>query len=366
MKKAAILTWCNNNGPTNYGQILQCYAMQYLVRQAGYEPTVIQYRKKKANDFWDCYFSNRTAVGRWLNERYEARYHEKIVEGGKTLRLEHFRQFIKENINLSAPCYNKEMVEQMTADCELLVCGSDQIWNPIWFDPIWFLDFGTKAQKRIAYAPSGIFHDKPEYQNVYREMANLLKRLDKVTLRERSGIEILQKYTDIPMEDAFDPVCLVPVEEWNRLAAERLVQEEYIFCYVMGSLRPYQLILRELMKKYNAGKVVYIPSNMLKEPGFAFTESYDAAGPAEFLSLIKHAKAVCTDSFHGVVVSLLYQKPFYNVQRKHAGTEAFGGSERVNSLLKKLGVEKMVAVECVKDLEKREEKWRESIYIRIR
>lgn len=63
-------------------------------------------------------------------------------------------------------------------------------------------------------------------------------------------------------------------------------------------------------------------------------EKYEEAGPAQFISLIKYAKAVCTDSFHGTVMAVKYDVPFYNVFRMHKGTEAFGGRERIDELLK--------------------------------
>lgn len=157
VKKAAILTWCDNNGPTNYGQILQCYAMQKLVESWGYYPIIVQYRNKDERDFVKHNFFNRNSVGRWLNERYEKAYNIKVIEKEETPRVRAFKNFINENIHLTSPCYTRQAVEYETKDCELLVCGSDQIWNPIWFNPIWFLDFGTKEQKRVAYAPSGIF-----------------------------------------------------------------------------------------------------------------------------------------------------------------------------------------------------------------
>ena len=73
------------------------------------------------------------------------------------------------------------------------------------------------------------------------------------------------------------------------------------------------------------------------ETGFKEFEKYEDAGPAQFLSLIKYAKAVCTDSFHGTVLAIEYGVPFYNVSRVHKGTEAFGGKERIENALKELG-----------------------------
>lgn len=337
-KKAAILTWCDNNGPTNYGQILQCYAMQNLVDSWGYESFVVQYRTKDDRDIMKHNFSNRNPLGRWLNKHYENRYNLEVIERGETDRVKAFKKFIREHIRLTSPCYTKAAVEYETKDCELLVCGSDQIWNPIWFHPIWFLDFGTKEQKRIAYAPSGIFHDDEESAVYYKKMVPLLDNLDVITVREQLGAEILSKYTEKEVQAVLDPTLLMDSKQWDEVAADPLIEGEYIFCYIMGSIRPYQLILRELMKKHGAKKVVYIPSNLLQEGRLPDFVAYEEAGPAEFISLIKHAKAVCTDSFHGTAISILYGKQFYNVRRAQAGVEKFGGTQRVDNLLGQLQI----------------------------
>ncbi len=137
-----------------------------------------------------------------------------------------------------------------------------------------------------------------------------------------------------------DPTLFLGSSEWDEISDQRLVEEDYIFCYLLGSISPYQLILRELKRKYQVQKVVCIPSNKVKERGYAEFEKYESAGPAQFLSLIKHAKAVCTDSFHGTALSVQYGIPFYNVFRAHKGTEAFGGRERIDNLLEEMGMEK--------------------------
>lgn len=341
-KKAAILTWCDNNGKTNYGQILQCYAMQQLVDSWGYESFVVQFRAKDERDRIQHNFSNRNPIGRWLNEHYERNYNLKVVEQGETQRIRAFKQFIREHIRLTPPCYTKQAVEYETRDCELLVCGSDQIWNPLWFHPVWMLDFGTEVQKRIAYAPSGIFCEDEESVACYQKMTPLLERLDVITVREQLGADILSKYTDKEVHAVLDPTLLMDVEEWDKVAAKRLIEEDYIFCYITGKLRPHQLILREIMRKYHANKIVYILSDYVKEGELPCFVKCEIAGPAEFISLIKYAKAICTDSFHGTVLSLLYKKQFYNVNRVETGSEKYGGNERVSNLISQLNLSSRV------------------------
>ncbi len=314
-KRAAILTWCDNNGPTNYGQVLQCYAMQDLARSWGYDPLVVQYPGKDPAVF--CAGENETRVRR-------------------------FKAFIREHISLSTPCYSRRAVEDATRDCELLICGSDQIWNPVSFDPIFFLNFGVPGQRRIAYAPSGIFQDAPQWQGTYQKMAPLIEKLDEISVRERTGQQILSKFTDKKIEVKPDPTLSVPVEEWDRLAAPRLIQEDYVLCYILGELRPWQLVLRGIMRRHGVRKTVFIPSNVADPHGYAFTEPCVDAGPAEFLSLVKHASAVCTDSLHGTIFSLLYERPLYNVRRR-AEKNLWAGNERVENLLECCGRKGRVA-----------------------
>ncbi len=355
--KAAILTWCDNS-VTNYGQILQCYAMQYLVKQAGYEPLVVKYRKKGSQDMFMHNFSNLTTLGKFMNEQYEKYYKLNVIEEGQTLRVKRFKKFIRKHIPLSPPCYTKMMVEEVTADCEVLICGSDQIWNPACFDPIWFLDFGTLRQKRVAYAVSGIFYQKPEFEECYRKMALLIERLDKVSVREQVGADILKKYTSKEIQVKEDPSLRLNKAEWDQVADKKLIKESYIFCYLLGSLSPYQLILRELKHKYQAEKIVYIPTNLIFEGTFKGFQKYEDAGPAQFLSLIKYAKAICTDSFHGTAMALQYGIPLYNVQRAHKDKEValFGGGDRIDNLLEKRGLEKRW-VRNLQELNEKYENW---------
>lgn len=337
--RAAILTWCGNHGPVNYGQVLQCYAMQCIAEEKGYDPIVIQYREKEPKEIFSRNFSNTSLWGRFLNNINESYFLRNNIAGGRTKRAKNFRRFIRKNIALSPPCYTKKMVEEMTADCRILICGSDQIWNPIWFDPVLFLDFGAKGQKRIAYAASGIFLEKPEFEDTYRHMAALIEHLDHVSVREKVGADILKKYVKKKIVVQEDPTLCLGQEKWERASAGRLIKEEYIFCYLLGSLSPYQLILRKIKEKYRAEKIICIPSNLFLQGVFREVEVYEDAGPAQFLSLIRFAKAVCTDSFHGVAISMQYHVPFYNVYRNQKGTDEFGGRERIENLLGRKGLE---------------------------
>lgn len=332
--KASILTWCYNNGKTNYGQILQCYAMQEMVKKLGYDPVVIRYRKPDENEEVPSNIEDR--------DKYELSYRLEKVEGKNNERIQNFITFIKEHISLSEQCYSKHEVSECCKGSKVIFCGSDQIWNPIWFDDVYALNFKTYGAKKIAYAPSGISVELDEWKGKFILLGQCLNSFDVVTVREDESIPILSKYTDRKIEAVLDPTLLMPTREWDKAAGEPYDKEPYIFCYSLGRLRPNKVMLRYLLEKYDACKVLFITSGLFDhEDELEEDELFKAvqnAGPSEFISLIKYAKAVCTDSFHGLALSIVYQKQFYIFKRHAKDIDLWANMGRQRNLLKKVGI----------------------------
>ena len=347
--KAAILTWCYNNGKTNYGQILQCYAMQEVIRKRGYDPLVVRYRRPDPKE---------EVFGLSAEDRlrYERDYRVHVVEDGDSLRVRRFMEFIQERISLTEQCYTVSEVEDVTKDCDLLVCGSDQIWNPLWFDEVYCLGFGRPEQRRVAYAPSGVLDEaRQESVETYRKIAQKVSDFEMVTVREAKSVSILERYTSKEVTEAIDPTMLLTSEEWNRVAGNRVYEGKYVFCYALGRMRAHKPLMRYLMKKYQAEKVLFLTSGHYEEENELETEgvfcAVDDAGPAEFLSLIRGAETVCTDSFHGIALSVIYEKQFYIVQRNDPDIELWGSMERQKNLMRKVNIPGDRMIRSVKDVD---------------
>ncbi|WP_026526291.1 polysaccharide pyruvyl transferase family protein [Butyrivibrio sp. VCD2006] len=304
---AAIVTFCNNNGPVNYGQILQCYAVQNIFEKEGYNTRVVLYQKM-------------------------------AVDEPETERVKRFRDFVRDNINTTELCYTKEEIEKVTSDCELLICGSDQIWYPGTIDDIWMLKFGRDDQRRMSYAASGLFFDTARNRHICRKLGKQLDTFERVTVRERISKDLLSRYTDKDVEIVKDPTLCLTKEEWDKASSERIkISEPYVLCYCLGSIRPYSLVFRKVAEKYKA-KIYYIPSLLFFEGKYGFMTAIDDAGPAEFISLIKNAKAVCTDSYHGVILAHIYGIDCFSLKRMKDGAESLGGEERINTLKNEWGI----------------------------
>ena len=325
MKKAAIITWCNNNGPANFGQILQCYAMTQIVRKNGYDPIVIRYRKQGSEER-QC----QTGIAKSIYEFY---YEQKIEDRRFHLRKLYFQRFLLKYIPHSVPCHSLEEVENAAKDCELLLCGSDQIWNPVAYDPVYYLDFGTDRQRRIAYAASmGITEAKEQHKPILDKVAVHLRRFDKISVREQAGADILQACTDKKIKVVLDPTLHVKKEEWDKIASPRLIKTPYVLCYTLGDLSKNKSTVRKVCAQCNTKQVVIIATRNTHKGYDKFGKVLYHVAPEDFISLIKHADAVCTDSFHGVAFSVLYSKKFFVLERKTE--KEWGGGGRIENLLK--------------------------------
>lgn len=344
MKKISIFTFCNNMWHVNYGQVLQCYAMQEICKKLGFETQVVRYRAKNKQDIIKFKFPFGI-----MNKIYEDYCQRKFITNDYNNSVIKFQKFMKRNVNLTYPCYNTKDIEAVTKSSTYLICGSDQIWNPNSINDVYGLNFGNKAQRRIAYAASGIIPKNTYSDKKYKELSEYLKNFTSIALREKSSIDILKEYTTKEIEDVMDPTFLLNNKEWDKVSSNYKIDGPYIFCYTLHGIRPYKMILNELKEYYGAKKVVYIQSNVPHDDYPRDFVKILSAGPGEFLTLVKDAVAVCTDSFHGIAFAINYKKQFCVFSAKGRGI--FHNSNRQRDILEKLHISDRQC-NCLKDIKK--------------
>ena len=130
---------------------------------------------------------------------------------------------------------------------------------------------------------------------------------------------MLQDTTDKKIEWVLDPTLLLSADEWNEVAAENPVKGPYVFAYILGNRKDNQKCAKDFAKKKGL-KMVTFPftaSGNLRQAFFGDIHSYD--GPDVWLSLIRDAEYVITDSFHAVVFSIIYRKSFVVLRRSGDG-----------------------------------------------
>lgn len=238
--------------------------------------------------------------------------------------------------------FDNDTIEKSVSEYECFICGGDQIWND-WSD--WFiynalenycLKFVPDSKTKFSYAPSVPLK---KVRHVFiKKLVPALRNLDSISVREKSSVHLLEKETNREIQVVVDPVLLLTRDQWDEEMHTTCLGEKYIFCYLLGTGHENRDAAMKFAKR-KGYKLVTVPHiiNVLEEDQ-KFGDIQDfTSGPAEFLSLIKNAETVITDSFHAAVFSMIYQKPFYVLER---ATQVSGGSmgSRLTDFLEEYGL----------------------------
>lgn len=320
MKRVGILTEFHKTH--NYGGSLQAYALSEYLNSIGYDAEQVSYvlrssrpdpkkltvkRLKRAFDLLELRQYLIRKVGGYFFRKEICR---------RNLAVERFNE---ESVRHSQKIYTASVLDSCT-DYDIYVVGSDQIWNPDWYEMAFFLDFVPKGKKKLSYAASiGKKELTPEQQEVFREK---LADFTAVSVREQDAVGLLKELSPVPVVQTLDPTLLLTREQWDEVCSERLISEKYIFTYFLGADTNQRKVATEFAKKKGLPIVTlpYLEGLFRKcDVSFGNKKLYDIS-PADFISLIKHAEYVLTDSFHACVFSSIYQKEFFAFQRLgHAG-----------------------------------------------
>ncbi|PTM08485.1 MAG: polysaccharide pyruvyl transferase family protein [Bacteroidetes bacterium] len=349
-KKIGIVTMTSGE---NYGNKLQNYAVQEVIKKLGFLPETLINTTVKGFDLPEAELSliqklkplyilmalkiriNKILLIKNEGDQiiksiiWKVRNREKIKEV-KLLKKEVFSNFFKSKIRSSDFTISSNNIPfEKIEEFEYFFCGSDQIWNPFYpqNSMIDFICFAPEA-KRIAYAPSfGVDHI-PEYKKVfYKEW---LSEISSLSVREEQGAKIIRELTGREAEVLVDPTLMLSRDEWLSIASkpEFKIEGEYIFTYFLGNkTNEYDDYIKSLADLHSY-KIV----NLLEIREF----DYYSAGPQEFIYLINNASLVCTDSFHGAVFSIILKSNFIVFDRKE-GKHSMGS--RQQTLLKKFNLE---------------------------
>lgn len=316
--KIGILTYHRSH---NYGALLQAIALRLVLKDMGHKVTYI--------DYWPKYHQRMYALPRTsrkyclFHPRFAFRfYRDKLL---KVRRIKKFEQFKKEFIY--------PYCSRMDDEYDVLVYGSDQIWRKQPFinayNPIYFGDNQIKAKKHIAYAASS--DQTPQSNDDRLQFQRLLTHLDSISVREES---ILRTVHELGRKDAvltLDPTLLLPANVWSKEIPTSLYKgEKYILWY---ELQPNSFEAKEV---YRFADSIGCNVKILKGTAL-YTKNKDidtTSGPEDFLKYIRNAEYVLTSSFHGLVFSISFHKPFIvsfssNSDRAKSLLQLIGHSERM-------------------------------------
>ena len=211
--------------------------------------------------------------------------------------------------------------------------GSDQVWNPYTNSNIepYFLKFAPESSLKIAYASSfGVSQIPKEYHLEYKK---LLSNIDKIGVREKNGVEIVNEISGKKASWVLDPTFLLKKEEWKKIALLPDFQKPYLLLYVLTDSDYITQLAYQIAEKLNL-QIVRICKNASKEDSTNDILNVIDAGPREFLGWFHNASFALTTSFHGACFSLNFNVPFYSILKPNKANNS-----RQISLLSELGLE---------------------------
>ena len=213
VKRVGIITFLHND---NYGSTLQAYALQTVIRNLGYDCVHLDYRPDSKEKILNLLRSGNSP--KLILDGLRKRSVQAHQAGARNKRAT-FTEFYGRHMRLTPVCRNRGELRDQAAEMDILVCGSDQIWSPVWMNPAYFLDFAGKNNRRVAYAASLGVQELP-VKRKQRKFRRLLKGFDGISVRETEGAELIRQMTGTEADVLPDPVCLPEPAVWKELAEE--------------------------------------------------------------------------------------------------------------------------------------------------
>lgn len=340
--KIGILTVPFNN---NYGGYLQCYALMSTLRKLGHDPVVIN-RRQNLNLSW----KNRVKafIANKMGNKCRM-YDRKTMEAYYAMKGINMYSFVNQYLKpMTQPLYNNtDYVILDSFNFEAVVVGSDQVWRPKYVPDIeeYFLKYIPKNVRKLAYAAS-FGSDKIEYTKSELEICStLLKSFYAVSTREKTGEIIVKDYLGRKdVQVVLDPTLLLAPKEYRKMMDDdNNFKDKHVFAYILDRTRWKDEIVSQMTTKHFC-PVFDIMKIKKSSPFFSVEDWLKGLSTSEF---------VVTDSFHGTVFCILFNRPFYVI-----GNEKRGNS-RIADLLSKFGLERRLLNEDSIESDKIE--WNENI-----
>lgn len=311
---------CSNTD--NHGARLQTYALAKYLRDQGNDVSVIDYRPPYMDQSFRVFFWPRLSIKEWA--KFFLRFPRRIRS---KKRHKSFLAFSEKYIPLTAKIYRSiQELRQDPPKADVYIAGSDQIWNtyfPNGTDPAFYLDFGPKTTRRESFAASFATTELRPGTEVF--VRTNLSRFDKLSVREESGLSLLEQLGILGGVREDDPVFLLSAEKWENLADGTGDGEHYLLVYDFFS----DPTLKQKAKNVARSRNLRIFSISPFKQYYA-DRNFTTAGPKSFVSLIKNAVIVVTNSYHAIAFCSIFQREYLFVPRPD------GLNARIEDLIKRL------------------------------
>ncbi|NLJ82737.1 MAG: polysaccharide pyruvyl transferase family protein [Bacteroidales bacterium] len=325
----------------NYGGILQNYALQKVLKDMGHEVWTID------RDFnYSSYQKYASFIKRVLLKSFNRNIAIQVLPTKKQeeIILQHIRSFIKNNIQTTKKTISTEQLTQLHQKYafDAYIVGSDQVWRAPYSPCLtnYFLDFieYESRVKKIAYAASFGVDEWEFTEEQTKECARLAKQFHAISLREDSGVELCRKYFGVDAVHLLDPTLLLSKEDYLLLMNNKKTTSNKgdLFVYILDKDEKKNNIINEIAKHKNLIPFELLPKQFLIETNKYEIEKCIFPPIEQWLRAFVDAEFIITDSFHGTIFSIIFEKPFIVLGNKKRGLNRFISLLRIFSLKDRL------------------------------
>lgn len=305
----------------NYGAVLQAYALQRYLSKFGITSEIIDYRSSTIEP-------QHNKMQFSLSNHIISNLKILLSKKNYNKKIDNFDNFLSKEMVISEKITSKDQLDKIKEKYDKIIVGSDQVWNYKInnFDRTYFLDFAEQSQKYSYAASFGLSKIDDE---VFTIISNLISSFKGILVREKSGSEIIRSMLGYSPDVVVDPTMLLDKSDWESMASENN-HGRYVLVYSFGknkTINRYARRISEILKI----KIIFLGSNHK----IGIKNIYNKiGGPKDFITLIRNAEYVITNSFHGTVFSIIFNKNFNTVFLD----ESRGINSRLSDLLETSGL----------------------------
>lgn len=335
MKRVGTISYNIYCNFTNYGSVLQTWALhQSIKKYTGNVPVLIDYCPDVLLDLdplnpiknmWDIDDESRHMCELSLPA---------IRENYKKLNAFYSRRFERTPIKYTSQNFDGVIKDE---NLDGFICGSDTIFcidEFKGFDDGYYANYPVMKKNSVAYAAS--FGDAHFSIADLHTLDNRINNFKAIGIREKNiEFKYIKRRTQIPVEQVIDPTLLLDSSSYDKISAPRLENEKYLLLY-SRRYNPAMEKYAEDIAEEHGWKIVEI-SLRATNAGKPNRKMFYEAGVEEFLSLVKYAEFIVTNSYHGMIFSVLYKRPFIVFSREQCDT-------KIGYLASLIGVSDRIAV----------------------
>lgn len=334
MKNIGLITFHESD---NYGTCLQAFALQTIIESLDYDCNIINYKR---HNIINNSKSEKNSIKKII-ATYGIRnlFRIKKIKNHSAEKKEAFSKFRKTYFHYTENIYySVNDLKKIENYYDAFVCGSDMIWTLDRIDEVdvFFMNF-IKKKPKIAYAPS--FGSSTINLKVNSDILEMLNKFNSLSCREKSGVEFINNNCINKANFVCDPTLLIPKDKWFEMFNFKNKTENKVVSYLFEGTPTWAKNIFNKLEEESA--IEYIPMTV-SEIGIMLSKNkIEAIGPEEFVKNIASAKMVITNSYHGLLFSIIFEKQFIVLRRDKSGKWGHF-EERMRGILKYLGLENRI------------------------